>query len=450
MKQPDIQSSTVGGAISVTLPNTLASLNVEEYSSPTSDRHRTGFPKQGGQSLSYWLQQVRCDPLLDHRTTASLPNDADTVIIGSGITGTLVAKHHLETWPHKKLVIIEAREFCSGATGRNAGHCKPDQWRHYGKFEKAYGQEQAVKIMDNEAATWRSLVAYVKENNVDCDLWVGETLDVPIDDDVAKIAAEVFERYKTAGGQVSHISVTHDPTEAAAKSRIKGAKACYSWQASTLQPWKLTAHIMRGNLNLGANLQTYTLAKKITANNSGTRKWLVHTDRGDISCNTVVHATNAYSAALDPSLRGLITPKPHMCNKVIPPRLYSGTAALKNSYGVLLPSGGIFSINPRCTADGNIMFGGSNPGQKELDGWVERHPEHCVDDGIADVEGVTGHVRAFVEKHFEGWKDAEVGPGEGFMYSWSGIIGLSVDGVPFVGELPRKEGQWICAGHHGQ
>ncbi|KAF2833592.1 DAO-domain-containing protein [Ophiobolus disseminans] len=450
MKTANSKDLLLGSVTQVTLLETSsATLNVEEYASTPPKEARTGFPKQGGQSLSYWLQQVRCDPLLDHRTTETLPREADTVIIGSGISGTLVAKHLLETWPSKSVVVLEAREFCSGATGRNAGHCKPDQWRHYGKFEKAYGHAQAVKIMDNEAETWRALVAYVREHDVDCDLWVGDTLDVPIDEEVAKVTKEVFERYKDAGGKVDHIAVTHDPVEASKISRIKNAKACYAWKASTLQPWKLTAHIMRKNLEQGANLQTYTVASSVTENQDGGRIWLVRSDRGDIACDTVVHATNAYSAAVEPSLRGVITPKPHMCNRVVPPRTMSGSKALSNSYGVLLSDGAFFSVNPRCSADGNVMFGGSNPGQKKLDEWTEGSPERCVDDGLADLELVTREVRAFVESEFEDWKVAKFGPGEGFQYSWSGIIGLSADGVPFVGELPEKRGQWVIAGHHG-
>ncbi|KAH6639729.1 FAD dependent oxidoreductase-domain-containing protein [Boeremia exigua] len=421
----------------------------QEYASSPISHARTGFPKQGGQSLSYWLQQVRSDPLLDHRTTGDLPDEADTVIIGSGLTGTLAAKEHLSVWPDKSVVILEAREFCSGATGRNAGHCKPDQWRGFGKFEKAYGKEQAIKILNNEADTWNALVDYIREHDVNCDLWVGDTLDVPVDDEVARLAKEVFDRYKEAGGRTNHIKVTQDPADAARVSRIKDAKACYAWPASTLQPWKLTAHVMRNNIKAGANLQTYTTATSISEATEG-RRWFVHTSRGRIACDNIVHATNAYSAALEPALKGIITPKPHICTRVVPPRVLSGSRAIRNSYGVLLPDGAFFSINPRCTADGNVMFGGSNPGQKALDDWVTKHPENCINDGLADAEGVVKCVRSFINERFDGWSQAEYGPGEGIQYSWSGIIGLSVDGVPFVGELPGKPGQWICAGHHGR
>jgi hypothetical protein len=62
------------------------------------------------------------------------------------MSGTLIAKHIAESWPEKKVVIVEARQFCSGATGRNAGHCKPDQWRGFMDYEKSFGTQQALKV----------------------------------------------------------------------------------------------------------------------------------------------------------------------------------------------------------------------------------------------------------------------------------------------------------------
>ncbi|OTB07281.1 hypothetical protein M426DRAFT_86393 [Hypoxylon sp. CI-4A] len=445
-----IKHTEAGAATGLTTPESHAILNVDDYASADVDGNWTGFPKTSGQSLSYWLQGVRCDPLLDHRTTPDLPRSADTVIIGSGITGTLVAKHHLETWPEKSVVVLEAREFCSGATGRNAGHCKPDQWRGFLKYEKAFGTKAALQIIENEQRTWESLVKYVRDNQVDCDLWVGDTLDVPMTKEVADLANLTFERYKAAGGKVDHIKVTHDPEEAAKISRIEGAHACYAWPASTLQPWKLVAHVMRKNLEKGLdfNLQTYTTVRKVVPSDAP-GKWIVHSDRGEIECSRVVHASNAYSAAIEPSLRGLVHPTPHMCNKVVPPASFAGSKALKNSYGVLLPDGALFSINPRCTADGIVMFGGSNPGQVKFNEWLAEHPERCTDDGLTGIKVVTDAVKEFADKEFKGWSDAAPGGGQLYDYSWSGIIGRTTDGVPFVGELPGLPGQWICAGHNG-
>jgi hypothetical protein len=94
-------------------------------------------------------------------------------------------------------------------------------------------------------------------------------MDVPLNEDVANVAREVLKRYEKAGGKVDHIKITHNLAEAAKVSRIKGAKVCYAWKASTLQPWEFTAHIMRENLENGLNLQIYTVAKSITKARSG-------------------------------------------------------------------------------------------------------------------------------------------------------------------------------------
>lgn len=75
--------------------------------------------------------------------------------------------------------------------------------------------------MQNEQDTWEALVKYVRDNNVDCELWVGDTMDVPITPEVAELAKTVFENYKAAGGKVDHIKVTHDPEEAAKVSRSR-------------------------------------------------------------------------------------------------------------------------------------------------------------------------------------------------------------------------------------
>ena len=73
----------------ITKPGLSDALNVEEYAASQTRQsfdERWGFPRLEGQSLSYWLQQVRCDQLVDHRTTQDLPEPADYVVVGSGVS----------------------------------------------------------------------------------------------------------------------------------------------------------------------------------------------------------------------------------------------------------------------------------------------------------------------------------------------------------------------------
>jgi hypothetical protein len=69
-------------------------------------------------TVSYW--QDPPDEIADHRTTENLPDSADIVIIGSGITGAAMSYRLLQQ-PEagRSIVMLEARQACSGATGRN-------------------------------------------------------------------------------------------------------------------------------------------------------------------------------------------------------------------------------------------------------------------------------------------------------------------------------------------
>lgn len=90
---------------------------------------RTGIPvslPRTGPTTSYW--QDPPDLLAEERTTSALPDSADVVIIGSGLTGAAVAWNLLKHIPvtdgvppsrEPKIVMLEARGACSGATGRN-------------------------------------------------------------------------------------------------------------------------------------------------------------------------------------------------------------------------------------------------------------------------------------------------------------------------------------------
>lgn len=75
-------------------------------------------------TVPFWLCEV--DPLLQrHRTTAELPTaPVDVVIVGAGLSGNLTAYHLLKKDPSLKVVMVEADDWCSGATARNGTSCR--------------------------------------------------------------------------------------------------------------------------------------------------------------------------------------------------------------------------------------------------------------------------------------------------------------------------------------
>ncbi|ODN72873.1 hypothetical protein L202_08300 [Cryptococcus amylolentus CBS 6039] len=411
----------------------------------TSSSLKAGLPLAKGMSLSHWQQTTRSHPLLNERTTRVLPAEADIVVIGSGLSGALTALSLLRSdTPPASIVMLEARELCSGATGKNAGHCKPDAYRGYSEYEERFGAKEAIKILANEKRTWQAMVAFIKDNEVDCDLWTGKTMDVFMDEESTTKAAGVFQAFQEAGGDVSAIEVTSERSKARKVSRLEDARAVYAWDASTLHPWKLVAYIIQQCLKAGLNLQTWTPVLSITG--SGHR-WTVNSDQGSINTPTVIHATNGFACALLPEMTSLIDPTPHMCNRIYPSSSFSGTNALQNSYGVIYANG-MYSVNPRSISDGVILVGGSPPSLHELEEYVAKDKQRQTDDSLVNFEPVTTSVRELGSKGFR-WESSDYGAATQYDCSWSGILGMSADSVPFVGAVPGKPGQWMSCGHNG-
>ena len=97
--------------------------------SSTNKSMDPGLPRSNP-TKSAWL--LPPDPLQNYRSTERLPTDIlDVVIIGSGLSGTSVAWHLLRGDGHPrqtalKALMLEARDVCSGATGRNGNFIKDE------------------------------------------------------------------------------------------------------------------------------------------------------------------------------------------------------------------------------------------------------------------------------------------------------------------------------------
>jgi FAD dependent oxidoreductase len=102
--------------IGITCPSTL---NAKEMNHLAKD---PGLPRSNPLPSS-WL--IPADSLAKYQSSESLPSDVvDVMIIGSGFSGTSIAWHllHGDGEPRTKYlscVMLEARDVCSGATGRN-------------------------------------------------------------------------------------------------------------------------------------------------------------------------------------------------------------------------------------------------------------------------------------------------------------------------------------------
>ncbi|ESK88477.1 fad dependent oxidoreductase [Moniliophthora roreri MCA 2997] len=405
---------------------------------PTTTSNNPGYPVPNP-TISFWLQGTRSSPLLGHRTTETLPENAEVAIIGSGISGASVAYFLFKSKsPPKSVVILEAREACYGATGRNGGNCGPDCFWGYPSYKKELGKEQALKVLQNEMDTLNLMTEIIEKEGIDCDFWRGRSYQVAVDDEYADQLSEAYHNFVNDGGPVEGIvKFISDPQEAKQLTRTPSAICAASSPAGSLWPYKFVAHLLNICIkDYGLNLQTNTTVRSVIQDSE---RWTLKTDRGDIHADKVVYATNAWTATLLPEFLGGIVPNRGQCAAIVPTKAYSGSTMVKCTMLWRQDSSNVDYMMQR-PKDGIIIVGGRR--------WVVPEEEIVgqADDSVK-LPQFTKYLKKILPTHLENW-GSEVS-GEGLLCDWTGIRAFTPEMVPYVGALPDKANAFICAGHSG-
>lgn len=371
---------------------------------PTAD---PGIPPTSS-TASFWLSEP--SPFLyNHRTTPDVPGDADIVIIGSGISGAMTARYLYESRasPPPRIVMLEARQACWGATGRNGGHCKPSVYGLTNPNQLATylgGLEQVTKLMAFQQLCVSLVKEYVAAEKVDCDYRAVPSCDVYFNEDNFKLAREsiaVLEKQLPEFAAKLKV-VTRDTHEGrrvlANETRTPTAVGAVQFDASSLWPYKLVAHILeKAVTQQGMNLQTLTPALSIARNTSGKRRWTVITARGNVHADKVVFATNAHTAHLLPAFRGHIYPVRGQMSALVPPKSMQDHP-LTHTYALIGKERKMdqYLVQRPFNKDGSggeLMLGGGRF-------LAADHGEGCLDGGID--EPVARFLRSGPARFFSG------------------------------------------------
>lgn len=391
--------------------------------------------------LSLWHRTTRAFPYLNSNSTATVPSFSKYVIIGSGIAGALTAYSLIkeEGVPASTILILEAREAVSGASGRNAGHVRPDAFRGFSMYAAVHSAEQARKIIENEKLVLERVAAFVKDHDVACDFNYTSTFDVCLTPEFAALEAKSFEEYEKAGGDLSHVCLFKGE-EAESKTGVQNTVAAYEWPAASIHPAKLAQWLLASVIEEGARLWTHCPVTSITP--SSTSGWDIHTPRGFILADQVVHCTNAYASYLLPQLQGFITPNKAQAHSIVPNAAWTKANSLHNTISLRYSLHHFYSLIQR-QGDGTLVLGTSrtnpNLSQRTRDGMVG------FDDSGYQEEIANDALQTF-NTLFPGY--TKMGE-NGLDLAWTGIIARSSDMVPWIGKLDGLEGQWVCAGFNG-
>ncbi|KAI8625976.1 FAD dependent oxidoreductase [Xylariaceae sp. FL1651] len=394
---------------------------------------------------SFW--QLDVDEIADMRSTDALPTKADTIIIGSGITGAAVA-FNLLSQGAKNVVMIEARQACSGATGRNGGHTKAASYTTFLHHQHEHGTEMAAKIARLELANIRAQHAFAREHNIDCDSNPCLTVDVVYDEKQWGIAQKAVKALQDAvPNHDASIYTFHSPEEVVrdfycGQGGKQGVCGGISYEAGSMSAYKFTIGVLKLCLEMGLNLQTNTAVASVDKLDDG--GWQVETPRGVITAKRVVMATNGYTAHLLKKFQGVIIPLRGHVTAQRPGRRIRKDG-LPYTYSFFYEGGYDYMISQPKGAkfQGDIIIGGGLVSAK--DGGIG---EYGTTDDTSEDENIMQGLHETLPQYFgNNW--GEDHPDGRIRKQWTGIMGYGPDGLPFVGEMPNEKDLWVCASFQG-
>ncbi|KAI1790486.1 FAD dependent oxidoreductase [Ganoderma leucocontextum] len=424
--------------------------------------------------------------------TGGFPEHVDVVIIGSGITGTSFAYNALAREAGLNVAMLEARDVCSGATGRNGGHINPPLYQDYTELKEKYGEHAAKLLIAFRMSHITEMQRIASQENVQKESQVRETehLDVYTCSTAFAEAKQNLVKWRAEMPLESSTFVVHGREEAIEKYHLSdNVVGCISSSGGAMHPYRLVTSLLSILLDRYADnfrIFAHTPCTAVTTSASSPSLYTVHTPRGTLRTKHVIHATNGWAAHLLPPLLTKVAPARGGMSAQRPGSALHHLSGGR-SFVFYRAGGGYDYLTQLPVGEHELMFGG---------GWAMACDGNGLPDiGIAD-DSVISHVgqsylAGALPQYFgmRNWgmdaspspapgEDGEEGDEEGrwglgrTKAQWSGILGISADMLPWVGRLPEKvsgraqprpkpardeksvptaaPGEWIAAGYSGE
>ncbi|PYI09232.1 FAD dependent oxidoreductase superfamily [Aspergillus sclerotiicarbonarius CBS 121057] len=391
-----------------------------------------GFPIENPMT-SYWLKDPH--PLASCCSSPTVPSNCDIAIIGTGLAGVATAYHILSASHVEKpsVVLLEARQVCSGATGRNGGHTKL-AITIAKQLCDTYGDAAAAQVMAHQLDQLSALKRVVDKESIDCDLKVTRSFDVFFDEDHAKDMRDFLHAKRSEGVSWAQEVEWIEESDVQKVTGVMNGKGAASVPAVSLWPYNLVTSLISRVLELGGQLYTGTRVTSV----EGSSQTTLITSRGTLTAEKTIFATNAYTGALLPEYEGVITPIKGQNSHLAPMPSFKPPIPLENTYNLRFTRYADYLV-PR--PDGTIILGGAK--------WTYDNDRDCwwntVDDRTVIGDAATAHFDSVMARNFHGWGDANAHHD----MVWSGIMGHTPDTLPHVGRVPGSQSQWILAGFNG-
>jgi glycine/D-amino acid oxidase-like deaminating enzyme len=297
--------------------------------------------------VPYWLDP----PLLEKSfNTNPLPDRTDVLVIGGGYTGTTASIRLKQAGV--QVTLIDKEKLGTTASARNGGMTLTGLSEGLATIEKKLGKEKVRQLFAESLESVNTVERLVAEGSIDCDFHRYGHLE-------AAFKPSHFESLKREQERLSSRfnHETHILSPAEMKTEIDSALyhgALLDPQSAGVHPAKYIAGLITMADQLGVNLHEAVTAQAIERRGTG---FSIGTNRGTLSADEIIVATNGYTGPLTPWIqRRIISTESLM---IATEKLPKDLAKSLIPRGRMIYDTKIFLFYFRLSPDGRrLLFGG--------------------------------------------------------------------------------------------
>lgn len=371
-----------------------------------------------GPRTGCWWDET-CD--LPDRPPLAAGQNTDVAIIGGGFTGLSAALHLAQAGI--SVTVLEAAHIGWGASGRNGGFCcLGGGMASDAALDKQFGKDGRIAFHRTELAATQLVDQLTQANGIDIDRHSqGETALAHRAKDMQALAHHAATLDENYG--ISHTLHTADELPALGMAGpFCGGLSIDAGFA--LNPRKYLAGLAQAATNAGALIYEQSAVTKLS---KSAQSWMLQANGHCIQADRVILATNGYSSEdLPPWLSGRYLPS--QSNVLVTRPLTKGEldAAGWTTDQMAYDTRSLLHYF-RLLPDRRFLFG--------MRGGLLTGP-------TAEARSRKS-IRKSFDAMFPAWRGVEAA------HSWSGMVCLARNLLPFVGPVPDQKGLWAGLCYHG-
>jgi glycine/D-amino acid oxidase-like deaminating enzyme len=363
---------------------------------------------------SYWIDTA---PPFAAASAGAVEGRADVVVIGGGFTGLSAALALAKQ--NARVVLLEAGRVVNEASGRNGGQCSNGTAHSFLALREQFGHERARELYRAFDAAVDTVEGIVHGESIDCDFTRSGKIKLAAKPHHFASLTKLYDALKP---DIEPDMVLVPP------ERVRDEIQSDQFYGGLIQPHSAQMHMGKFGAGLAAAAQRHGARifehTPVTGlKRTGTRSYRVTTPRGSIEAAQVIVATGCSRSGPLSWFRRRMTPVGSfiVVTEPLPPELLHSLLPKQRNYVTTRIIGNYF----RSTPDGRLLFGGrarfaiSNPLSDQKSGEVLRAAMSQLFPPLADVR---------------------------LDYCWGGLVDMTADRLPRVGE---HEGLLYAMGYSG-